>query len=245
MLVRSWVSLASTVVLAALLLTACSPAPSPLPPSPQLPTVPAAGAPSVPVASGEDTAWANVVASAKKEGKVTFYSVTYVGEDGQTVADTFYQRYGIKVDIIGGRGSSNFERLRTEKRMGTMVGDIVQASTAHLLNMKQAGILKKVTELPTIKNRDLWEVDPFANDPDGYVASFQAQWITPLINTRLVPKDKEPKSLRDLLRPEWKGKIVYMNPVVSTGAYWYYAPFVNRGLIDWSYVEAMGKQDLA
>lgn len=238
---KSFVSLAA---LAVLLVAACSPAPVSVPAAPQPASIPAPTAPPAPAVSKEDAAWSRVVADAKKEGKVTFYSVTYVGADGQPVADAFYQRYGIRVDLIGGRGSSHFERLRTEKRMGQMVGDIVQSNTPHLLNMKETGYLERVAELPVLRDKSLWEVDPFANDPDGYVASYQAQWITPLINPRLVPKDREPKSLKDLLKPEWKGKILSMNPIVSTGAYNYYVPFISRGAIDWSYVENMGKQDL-
>ncbi len=222
----------------------CTPQP-PLPPvesatSPKpAPTVTQSLAATV---SAEDAAWAKVVQDGQKEGMVTFYSVTYSGEDAQVLGDAFKRKYGITVEFIVGQGSTNMERLRTEKRMHQMTGDVVQGALGHLFNAKQTGIIKSVADLPSIKNKALWEVDPLVLDPAGFVPALEGMWNGPVINTRLVPEGSEPKSLKDLLKPEWKGKVLFLSPLTTSTVIQYYLGFINKGIIDWSYVEALGKQ---
>ena len=68
-------------------------------------------------------------------------------------------------------------------------------------------------------------------------------WVTPYVNTKLVKETDWPTSLQDLLKPQWKGKIVLSDPRTGSGAYRYYIPFVRLGIIDWEYVKTLGKQE--
>lgn len=54
--------------------------------------------------------------------------------------------------------------------------------------------------------------DPF-KDPEGYWTGFSARARVILYNTNLV-RDNPPSSVMDLLKPEWKGKAAFANPLI-------------------------------
>lgn len=54
--------------------------------------------------------------------------------------------------------------------------------------------------------------------PDGTWHGFAARARVLVVNTNLVPKDKQPRSIRDLLAPEWSGKAGIAKPLFGTTA---------------------------
>ncbi|MDO8635332.1 MAG: extracellular solute-binding protein, partial [Dehalococcoidia bacterium] len=67
---------------------------------------------------------------------------------------------------------------------------------------------------------------------------------SPWINTKLVPPGSEPKSWRDLLKPEWKGKIGIANPDTAPNSIYIFYGLTSRGKLDQSYFTDLSKQDL-
>jgi len=53
-------------------------------------------------------------------------------------------------------------------------------------------------------------------DPDGYWTGFAARTRVIIYNTKLVKKENAPKSIFDLLKPEWKDEIAIANPLFGT-----------------------------
>lgn len=231
-------------LLAAALLAGCAPAPPPaVAPSPRAPTsAPPPSGVSLPSSpSPQDAAWAKIVEAAKKEGRVTFYTFSFVGDIGLELSKAFEDQFGIKVDMITGRGAEFIERLKTEQRTGRQTGDVTEGSPTHLTNMKLSGITVPLSDLPVLREKDVWKVHPKYLDPDSHVLSYTPIYMWGWINTKLVKPGEEPRSHMELLQPRWQGKVLVNDPRVSTGAYTTWLQFIQRGLLPKDYVERLGK----
>lgn len=213
------------------------------------PTAVATQAPAViptPIAVSKvgETAWDQIVKAAKKEGEVTIYSFNFVGDVGLAIAQAFENRYGIRLQVITGRGVEFIERLRTEKRTGQMVGDVAEGAATHMLNIKEFGLTIPQSDLGVFREKIEWDPDPRAMDAETHVlATFQSVY-SPWINTNILTPQQVPKSYQDLLKPEWKGKLIAHDPNISSAAYNNFVPLVNAGSINWDYVRSLGRQQL-
>ena len=240
----TWIKYLILSVVAGLLLMACSPrtvSPTTATVAPTPVSVPAA---TLPQPTSQDIAWAKVVEAAKKEGKVTLYTYTFIGDIGLAVAKGFKDRYGITVDIIGGRGAEQLERLKTEQRMRQMVADIFESASTHTLNAKKMGLTINSKDLPALQEKDAWVLSPANFDPDGHAIQYTYHLGAPHINTKLVKISDEPKSWYDILNPSWKGKIVAPDPTISTGLYNYLLPLMSQGLLRKGFVEEFAAQKI-
>ncbi|MBF8265704.1 MAG: iron ABC transporter substrate-binding protein [Dehalococcoidia bacterium] len=196
--------------------------------------------------SNEDAAWQKIVEAAKKEGKVTAYSYNWVGDIGLDVKKTFESRYGITLDIITGRGAEFIERLKTERRLNQRTGDFTEGSAGHITSMKMDGlVISVVTELPALREKDVWWVDPSYLDPvDRVNLTLTQQVDSPTINTNLVKPGEEPGSWKDLLDPKWKGKMGLRDPKLSSLIIAMFVGLVDKKIWDENYMKALHKQDL-
>lgn len=224
----------------------CTPttAPPPVSTAPSVTQAPAATPKTSPVVSPEDAAWQKVVEAARKEGKVSIYSFSMIADVAIVTAKAFEDRYGLDVDIIGGRGAEFVERIKTEQRVGQVVADIMEASSTHTLNIKMAGGTVSSENIPVLREKDVWRVSPLAADSEGHLLVQRSMHLVPWVNTNLVKQGQEPKAYRDLLKPEWKGKMLFPDPAVSTGAYNVFMPLIDKGYLDNDYVRALKNQDL-
>lgn len=188
-------------------------------------------------------AWAKVVEAAKKEGKLTLYSFSFSGDIGLGLSKAFEERYGVSVEIITGRGNEQIERLKTELRMGNVVGDFIETSNLNAVTAKDQGVVVSPGPLPVLQEKDVWLVPP-ALDAEGVVFTYVASPIALWINTNLLRPGEEPKAWRDLLEPKWKGKLLSLDPTVSSGPYLAFIPLLNNKVIDEAYLRALGRQDI-
>lgn len=234
-----------SAVLALLLAVACAPSSTPAQlPAPEPKATPALTAPPSPSLSPEEAAWQKTVEAAKKEREVNIYSFNFTGDRGLAIAKAFENRYGIKLNIITGRGAEFVERLKTEKRMGQMVADATEGAVPNLLNAKGTGVTISVPDLPVLQEKGVWIVEPKANDAEGHILAASQIVYSPWINTRLLKPEQAPKSYYDLLKPEWTGKIISHDPVLSSAPYNWLVTLVNAKILDWEYVRAFGQQKL-
>lgn len=240
---RFSLSLLGSVVIFSILI-GCSPKIVPTPtPAPTLAASAPAAIPAV-APSPQDTAWAKVVQDAKKEGTVNILNTIFLGDVGVAVTKAFKYSTGIQVEFIVGRGGTNYERIKTEKRTGQMVTDVIQASSTYHAMMNTEGLLAGVADLPVFRDKNAWLLDPLEKEPNGKIIPFHRTWMTPYVNTKLVKQQDWPTSLQDLLKPQWKGKMVLSDPRTGSGTYKYYVPLIRAGGINWEYIKALGKQDL-
>ncbi|MBF8264645.1 MAG: Ferric transporter ATP-binding subunit [Dehalococcoidia bacterium] len=197
---------------------------------------------TLPSPTSQGANWEKTIASAKKEGKVTVYTYTFVGDSAIAVSKAFTDRYGIKVEIIAGRGAEQIERLRTEQRMHGMVADVFESASTHGLNAKKMGLTINSKDLPVLQEKNVWVIDPLNFDPDGVALQFTYHLGAPHVNTNLVKTSEEPQSWYDLLNASWKGKIAAPDPTLSTGLYNYLLPITSRGLLRPGFVAELAAQ---
>lgn len=233
--------LGAIMALSLSILLSCAPSPT----TPQPSQAPAAAA-SAPNRSAEDNAWSRVVAAGRKEGKVNVYSYNLVGDIGLAVANAFQGKYGIRVDIVTGRGAEFLERVKTERRLGQIVADLHEGSSSHAVNMKTEGLTTSIAGLPVFLEKGVWKVDPFAIDSaDRHVASLNFIYYSPWVNTRRVKPGEEPRAWKDLLQPRWKGEMFLTDPFTSGGPEKYFVPLLREKVIDEEFLKALYKQDLS
>lgn len=234
-----WITSAVMVVL---IFVACAPRTTPLQPAPaSQAAAPAAPAPAA--RKAEDNAWASVLESARKEGTLTIYSYSWVGEAGLGLSRAFADSFGVKLEIITGRGAEFVERMKTEQRIGQVTGDVMEGATTHLGNAKAASLLVPVaSDLPAVKEKGVWNIEPLFVDPEGYFVPVIPIVGPPFINTKLVRPEEEPKSWQDLLDPKWRGKIMLQDPVVSTGAYRLMG-YVRYNVFNEDFLRRLGEQE--
>lgn len=182
----------------------------------------------IPPGLGQDKAWEQKwdqwVSAAKKEGKVVFAAAPDPLMR-KHIPEKFTAKFGIKVEYLAGRSNEVAARLRLERQAGIYSVDAVtagvQTMATSLYAEKMLDPLKPLLILPEVvdgskwKKGQLWFIDP------------QAQYILRLfntasslffINTRFV-QPTEMKSIKDLLKPKWQGKISVFDPTdAGTGS---------------------------
>ena len=169
-----------------------------------------------------DQEWKDIVAAAKKEGKVVV-----VGSPDPVMRNEiipkFTARHGIQVEFVAGRSSEIVARLRNERAAGIYSVDVFLSgpdTTANTLyGEKFVDPLKPLLVSPEVVDGSKWKKGKiwFADPEESYVVrAFNSVASLLFINTDSV-KPQELRSVKDLLNPKWRGKISSEDPT-STGA---------------------------
>jgi iron(III) transport system substrate-binding protein len=143
-----------------------------------------------------------LVEGAKKEGSLTLYAV-FVRPVMEAFLKTFNEKYPfIQTQFIReGRGDALADRYLTEYRAGRYIADVLAGGDNAILSLLEAKVLASY-ESPERKffPRDY-------KDKEGrWTTIFISEWAFGY-NTRMIDRNKLPKSYLDLLDPYWKGKI--------------------------------------
>ncbi len=150
----------------------------------------------------DDAAWQQVIAAAKREGRLTFYTSSVGSRFHKDVGASFEKQYGIRFESLEARASELRERIRAEQTAGRFLGDVHHngGTTAYL--MARDGNFDPHGGLPNLRQL----VPPFEADALRVPSHVQSYGI--LVNRNLVKPGEAPRSWADLLDPKWKGKIL-------------------------------------
>ena len=154
---------------------------------------------------------AELIAAAKKEGRVTWYTTQIINQFARPAADAFEKKYGIKVDYIRADSNEVALRLLNEGKAGKVQADVFDGTAAVATLKKENLVLQWVPE-------GAKRLPANAVDKDRYWVATNLYVLTPGFNTDLVPKGTEPKNFQDLLDPKWKGKIAWNSSATPSGA---------------------------
>jgi len=143
-----------------------------------------------------------LIAKAKQEGQVTYYTDLIVDQIVRPMTAAFEAKYGIKVTYTRGDSQVNSIKLLNEYRAGRVMADVFGV-TSSMEVLIEAGVVRQFTAA----NAD--ELPPQYRDPDRYWVSSNLFILTPGLNTALVPAAQRPKTYDDLLAPTWKEKMVW------------------------------------
>ena len=145
---------------------------------------------------------AELVAAAKKEGKLR----VIIFSSYKKAAEVFEEKYGIRVEGTYVGAPDILRKVSQETQAGIFAIDVFATSPGPLSGLndwtmpyKPAGFEKVAHVMKTLPKE--WNQVPLFNHVVG--ASY---------NKKLVPPEKAPRSIQDLLKPEYKGRIISRTP---------------------------------
>lgn len=154
-------------------------------------------------------AQADLVAAAKREGRVVVYgSLTTPGMVHNRI---FEGRYGIPVEYWRAASTRVLDRVLTELRAGRPLFDVVVTNSSPMMVMRKSGAFQsyRASAYATLQAR--------GSDPRSLVSPpFLFMPIGIVYNSRLVRPSEAPRTLQDLTDPRWRGKIVMPDPSLHT-----------------------------
>lgn len=184
---------------------------------------------------GWKSAWEKTVRMAEEEGRLNLYVFSEGPVTFQTL-EAFQKAYPkIKVTSVKGRGSQLVLRIMAERRAEKYLADVYTGGKSSVFSVLYRGkVLDPIGPhfiLPEVADQSKWWDSRHKYvDPEGkYIFAFMGNGGATAVNynTKLA-SPKEFSSLRNLLDPKWKGKIVSMDPRVrgsfSTNLLFYYHP---------------------
>lgn len=177
-----------------------------------------------------------LVAVAKKEGKVAFYTSMDLPV-AERVGRVFEAKFpGITVRVERSGAERLFQRIQQEYNSGIYAVDIVNtADAAHCIVWKRNGWL-----VPYLPEEVARNYPKEYYDADGFFVTTRV-WLSSLgYNTTLVKPEEAPRSFADLLDPKWAGKMVKAHPSYSGTIMTATFQIVRK--FGWGYLEKLAKQ---
>jgi iron(III) transport system substrate-binding protein len=141
-----------------------------------------------------------LIEGAKKEGELMFYSSIPV-EDIAVLTAAFDKKYGVKVKVWRADSEGFLQRIVSEAKAKRDEVDVMAGSSSALEPLHREKLLQEV------KSPYLADLIPESIASHREWASVYLNTIVQAYNTDLVKKESLPKTYRDLLKPEWKGKL--------------------------------------
>jgi iron(III) transport system substrate-binding protein len=174
--------------------------------------------------TGDPAKWAEVQRKAKEEGQVVISGPPFQGLR-TALAAAFKQRYGIELNYLGMFAGESITRIDTESKAGKVSIDANLGGTSTCWAMSPRGQIEDMNGKlidPDVLNPAVWrggkpklnEAGPSPNLPADFRCSLQtAEWVmTDLFANTEIVKPGEITSWKDLLKPQYKGKIAAFDP---------------------------------
>jgi iron(III) transport system substrate-binding protein len=170
-----------------------------------------------PAATDFEGKWKDLIAAARKEGKVVLNSVPGA-EMRQKLPAAFKEKFGVELEFVSVDTAEAAQRAIREAAAGVLSTDLISGGQSSFVSeLYPKNMLDPIKPLlihPDIRNPSVWlRGKPwFIDDKDQYLLRV-IDLVVPIgaVNTRIV----EPgifKSGKDLLNPRWKGKIAMYDP---------------------------------
>jgi iron(III) transport system substrate-binding protein len=149
------------------------------------------------------------VEAAKKEGgKVIVYG-SLESDTMAAITKAFQKKTGIEVEYWRASATQVMDRALSEYRAGKPLFDVVLTNTNPMRIMQQDGIFTRY-QSPMEKDYPEDAIDPTLGP------MYRHTVIGIMYNTSLIKPADAPKSLEDLPKPQYRGKIVMSDPSTHT-----------------------------
>lgn len=164
-----------------------------------------------------DGKWRDLIAAARKEGKVGLNSVPGA-EMRQRLPAAFKDKFGVELEFVSLDTREAAQRAIRETAAGVLSTDLISGGQSTFVNeLYPKNMLDPIKPLlfhPDIQNASVWlKGKPWFIDDKGQYLLRVIDLVVPIgaVNPAIV----EPgtfKSGKDLLNPKWKGKIAMYDP---------------------------------
>ena len=152
---------------------------------------------------------AKLIEAAKKEGgKVVVYG-SLENDTMDLLSAAFKKKTGLEVDYWRDAANKVTDRVAAESRAGKPQADVVLTTTSTLRLIQKDGLLAKY-DSPSAKAFPKTVIDP------NLGPAYRSTVIGVVYNTSIVKPADAPKSLEDLVKPQYKGKVVFPDPSQHT-----------------------------
>ena len=157
-------------------------------------------------AHGQDT---KLIDAAKKEGgKVVVYS-SMESSISDGIAAGFKKRTGLEMDYWRGSSTKVLDRALSEHRAGKPLFDVAITIADPMFLMQREGVFAKY-ESPSAADYPKALIDP------NLGPNYRTLLIGIVYNTAAIKPADAPKSFEDLVKPQFKGKVIMPDPTQHT-----------------------------
>lgn len=144
-----------------------------------------------------------LIAAAKKEGKVVWYTTIIIDQAVRPLAAAFEKKYpGIKVEFSRAGSAETALKIINEGRAGQTKADVFDG-TATFSSIMPAGLVAPYKPVNAAPYQSEFK------DPNGHWTALVMYYLSVGVNTKLVSDADAPKTYEDLLNPKWKDKMVW------------------------------------
>lgn len=204
---------------------------------------------ALPAWAQDGAEWNKVIQTAKKEGKVAVMSSLGGAENRQALTEPFQKKYGIEVDYFSSSGSKMVSRIKGERAGGLSLWDIfIGGTSTPMTGLKPDGLLEPIEPLlalPEVKDGRNWMGNKVEYaDKDKFILVMLSYTKSAIfVNTNMVNVE-EFRSVKEVLNPKWKGKIMagdprFPGPGQATFSYFYAHKDLGPG-----FIRDLAKQEL-
>jgi iron(III) transport system substrate-binding protein len=152
---------------------------------------------------------ANLIEAAKKEGGKIIVYTSMETFTADALKKAFEAKTGLQMEYWRGSSTEVMDRTLGEHRVGKPLFDVVATTGDHMQLMFKAGAFAKY-ESPSLKG--------FAQDAidSNLGARYRNVLYGVIYNKSGIRTSEAPKTLEDVVRPEYRGKLVMPHPVNHT-----------------------------
>ena len=150
----------------------------------------------------------SLIEAGKKEGKTVIYG-SLESDSADTVFNVFKKKTGIDVDYWRASSTKVMDRAMSEYRAGKPLFDIILTNDNPMQIMFKEGIFAKY-DSPAAKDFTKESIDP------NFGPRYRNVVIGVVYNKTIVSPADAPKSLEDLVKPQYRGKLVMPDPTQHT-----------------------------
>lgn len=151
---------------------------------------------------------AKLIEAAKKEGKVVVYG-SLESDTVEAIKQAFAKKTGIEVDYWRASATKVMDRAMSEFRAGKPLADVILINDNPMRLMQQQGFFQKY-DSSTANEFPKEAIDPF------FGPRYRNVIIGIVYNKSVIKPADAPKSLEDLMKPQYRGKIVMPDPTQHT-----------------------------
>ena len=151
---------------------------------------------------------AQLVEAAKKEGKAVIYG-SLEGDTMEAIVQGFKKKTGIDAEYWRASATKVMDRAMTEFRAGKEGADAIVAADNVMRLMQKDGFFQKY-DSPTNSDFPKEVIDPNLGRATANVV------VGVVYNKAALKPNEYPKTLEDLAKPQYKGRIVMPDPTQHT-----------------------------